>query len=87
MYYEHGMNGNSHKTPSSDLDFGLNVFCKHVEKKWEFGFSSQELALRWFEGYIEQLQTLGFYLNVYEVPSENCVISKSGLQLMFKKPC
>ena len=52
------------------------------KENWLFAFPSKELALEWFDGYLDELIAFDFELKEFNV--NEIVMSTSGRQLVFK---
>jgi hypothetical protein len=59
-------------------DFGWQRYSWH-----KFGFPSRAKCDEWFENFDLRLRTAGYVVKVYEVGSDDVILSPSGKQVMF----
>lgn len=53
-------------------------------KDMVFGFASLQELYNWFNGFVEDLINVGFYIKTFEVPNNQVKLGR--LQLAFKRP-
>jgi hypothetical protein len=71
-----------HPSPFRDFDVDeYDAFCA-AEDEAVFGFRTKELALKWFETWLERLEQHGFRLKRFRTDE---VIAESDRQLVFYK--
>jgi hypothetical protein len=57
---------------------------KEVTHEYRSGTDSREALDAWFDGWTDTLERNGFKVVEYEVPDNQVVMAKSGLQVAFK---
>jgi hypothetical protein len=82
----HKHNGDLHPGMLRDFDDKIFENLNINSNKYHCGFSTQELALDWFSGFILGLNKLGYKLVEYTVKNYRVIYGKSGRQLIFTEP-
>lgn len=80
MIFKHNM---SDLHPGSE-DFVLESEPENIEQ-YVFGFQTLEQLKSWFEGFISEVEYLGYKIVQFQIDESKIIVGKSGRQIIFRK--